>query len=99
MANIYSNRSTEWLNTKIEQLQELLTTGASSVSYNGVTTTYTKPENMRLEITEMSSVVSARALKSVSSKNKRSPLGAQYPCNPAGKGYSINNNNEDPFNV
>lgn len=70
----------------IASLVQQLAAGVAQVSYNGVTTTYSTPDNIRKAISEFEAELTERAVAKVGGR-RRSPLAPQYPAMIAGKGH------------
>lgn len=86
MATRFQSLSDQEIRDIISSLVQQLAAGVAQVSYNGVTTTYSTPGNIRKAIAEFESELSERAVDIVGGA-RRSPLSPQYPRITAGKGY------------
>lgn len=86
MATRFQSLSDDDIKGLIAQLVQQIASGVASVSYNGVMTTYSTPNNIRMAIAELEAELVARALAKI--KGPRvSPLTAQYPRMIPGGGY------------
>jgi hypothetical protein len=84
MATRFQSLTDREIRDLIASLVQQLAAGVAQVSYNGVTTTYSTPENIRVAIAEFEAELIERASAKVGNA-LRSPLSPQYPK--SGKGY------------
>lgn len=86
MATRFQSLNDQEIRDLIASLVQQLAAGVAQVSYNGVTTTYSTPDNIRKAIAEFETELTERAVAKIGGA-RRSPLSPQYPKMTAGKGY------------